>query len=121
MIFSVDNMIAGAQLKGARVWLQGAAGHGGALPVLPTLAVYREALGTQAIVGSQNDTSINAAAYEALHYIDLAFAAEGALDESAGTRYTALLYGEGMTNGIVGLDVFAIYTLWDCSSIRPGG
>lgn len=122
--FAGDNLIDGAQLKGGRIWLTPAAGHGG-LPTgvdLPILTIWKYAPGGAAtLLGSATDSSVSVPAYELAHTIDVTFTPESALDESTGTHYYMRLASEGGPNFVTGLVVEGAALLWDCATNRPGG
>ena len=120
--FAGDNLVAGAQLVGARLWLTGAGGHAALPATMPHLYVVKvKGDGTTSSLGDTVDASGTTAVYQAIHQINVSFSMDGALDESAGVRYVLHLIGEGGANFVAGMRVESAALRFVCATNRPGG
>lgn len=123
ILFSADNLVSGGQLRAVKIWLKGAAGHGGMPTVKPVVTVYKlEMDGTSTTLGTTTDPSSLLVGYEAIHEIDVGFLADTAIDEASGTRYIVKVGGEGGTNKLAGLQILGGRLAFEgVVEIHPGG
>lgn len=123
ILFSADNLVSGGQLRAVRMWLKGAAGHGGMPTVKPKVTVYKlEMDGTSTTLGTTTDPSSNTTGYQAIHEVTVGFLAEPPIDESTGTRYIVKVDGEGGSNDVAGLQILGGRLDFDgVVELHPGG
>lgn len=123
ILFSGDNLVSGGQLRAVRIWLKGATGHGGVPSVKPVVTVYKlEMDGTSTTLGTATDPSSNVAGYEAVHTIDVSFAADTAIDESNGARYIVKVDGESGADKLAGIQILGGRLMFEgVIELHPGG
>jgi hypothetical protein len=103
-IFNLD-LPNGVIVTEMRVWVQGAAGHGGLPANLPVMTFYKTAAatGVVSVLKTETDASGNVGAYETRHSIEETPIAE-TIDNTA-YFYTVILTNEAGANSVVGLEV----------------
>lgn len=106
-------LISGATVTSAKLYLQGAPGHGALPAMMPAMSIVRvkptdNSQLSMRSTGMTNDASGGVAAYEAIHTIEVVPDQNATIDFSDGAQYYAVTCNEGHTDALAELRFYGL-------------